>query len=169
MIGKQAIEIEARDLDSGKLVKLADFRGKVIVLDFWGYWCGPCTIELSEYFEISKRFAKEPVVFLALHDASVQSREAYDRHITSVRDKLWGGRDLPFGVLLDQPQANGNSATDRVGTGKTIRRYGIIGFPTTLVIDQKGIVAVRVTSPEQLEAVIWKTLSTHSASLKSRG
>lgn len=93
-----------------------------------------------------------------VHDASVQSREEYDGRIGSTRDKLWKGCDLPFDVLLDEREHETPAATDRVATGTTIRRYGIKGFPTTIVIDQQGFVAARVPRIDQLEPLIRKLL-----------
>jgi thiol-disulfide isomerase/thioredoxin len=158
-MGKLAPEIDARELDSARPLKLADLRGKVVVLDFWGYWCGSCTIDLTELVKVSERFAGQPVAFVALHDASVDSRAEYDRKIKNVREKLWGGRDLPFTVLLDSPERERGATYDGVASGKTIRLYGIKGFPTTVVIDKNGVVVARITKVEQIEPLVRKLLS----------
>ncbi len=75
MTGKPAPEIDATDLDTGRPVKLADFRGKVVVLEFWGYWCGPCNVNMPHLVELKRKFEGRPLVILALHDQSVQSRD----------------------------------------------------------------------------------------------
>ena len=103
LVGRPAPEIEATDLDTGKPVRLADFRGKVIVLDFWGYWCGSCTTTMLGLVEVHRHFEGKPVVILGLHDQSIQSREEYDRKLAGVKNQLWEGRDLPFRVALDRP------------------------------------------------------------------
>ena len=66
MAGKPAPEIDATDLDTGKPVRLADFRGKVVVLDFWGYWCGPCTGSMPHLVALHRKFAGRPVAVVAL-------------------------------------------------------------------------------------------------------
>ena len=84
-------------------VKLADYRGKVVVLDFWGYWCGPCIGAMPALLEAHDRFKDKPVAIIALHDQSIQSRDAYDRKLTEVKRQAWNNRDLPFQVALDRP------------------------------------------------------------------
>ena len=138
MVGKPALEIDATDLDTGRPVKLADFRGKVVVLDFWGYWCGPCVGRMPKLMELDRKFAGRPLAILALHDQSIQSRVVYDRKIAKARERMWGGRDLPFRVLLDRPDPENPEDLSPEGTGTTCKRYGITGFPTLYVIDQDG-------------------------------
>ena len=87
MVGRQAAEIEAVDLE-GKPVKLADYRGKVVVLDFWATWCGPCIAAMPRLIEIQKRFHDRPVVFLALHDGSLGSADAYRKAADPLKSSL---------------------------------------------------------------------------------
>src|SRR5262249_36495450 len=61
MVGKPAPEIEATDLDTGRPVTLADFRGKVVILDFWGYWCGPCIGNMPHLVGLQRKFAGRPL------------------------------------------------------------------------------------------------------------
>jgi thiol-disulfide isomerase/thioredoxin len=159
-VGRPAPEIEATDLDTGRPVRLADFRGRVVVLDFWGYWCGPCTWNMPHLAELQRKFAGRPLTILALHDQSMQSRAEYDGKIATVRQRAWGGRDLPFRVLLDRPDAEKADDRDPEGTGTTIKRYGIRGFPTLLVIDGTGTMVDRVGHWEhdRLESLVRELL-----------
>jgi thiol-disulfide isomerase/thioredoxin len=156
LVGKPAPEIEAADLDTGRVLHLSDFRGKVVVLDFWGYWCGPCVGSMPRLIQLRQQFQGQPLEIVALHDQSVQSRSEYDRRIAAVRKDLWNNEDLPFHVLLDRPDPT--KAHDRYseGTGLTCSRYRIEEFPTTFVIDQQGRVIGKVhrTQPERLEALV---------------
>ena len=103
MVGKPAPEIETTDLNTGRPVHLADFQGKVVILDFWGYWCGLCNVSMPFLVEPHCRFDGRPLAIVALHDQSVQSRSEYDRPIEQVRRQVWGGSDMPFPVVLDRP------------------------------------------------------------------
>ena len=151
MAGKPAPEIDTTDLDTGKPVHLADFRGKVVVLDFWGYWCGPCTGSMPHLVALHRKFAGRPLAVVALHDQSVQSRAEYDRRIAFARKAFWSGEDLPFRVLLDRPDPDKPADRDPEGTGVTCKRYGIVGFPTLFVIDQEGKIVAPVRHGDHAE------------------
>ena len=156
LIGKPAPEIEAIDLDSGRPVTLAEFRGKVVVLDFWGYWCGSCTVNMPRLMDLRRGYEGRPLAIVAFHDQSVQSRAEYDRKIEMVRQRLWGGRDLPFRVVLDRPDPTYRDDPNVMGHGATIRRYGVRGYPTLLVIDRDGTLVARVKHGEhdRLESLV---------------
>jgi thiol-disulfide isomerase/thioredoxin len=156
LVGKPAPEIDARDLDTGQPVKLADFRGKVVVLDFWGYWCGPCIGAMPGLAEVHRRFEGKPVVILALHDQSIQSRAAYDLKLTGVKKAAWDGRELPFRVALDRPDPDLAADSEGRGQGMTCKGYQVTMFPTTLVIDPQGKVVGNVSALQhgKLEATI---------------
>lgn len=143
--GEPAPEIDATELDSGRPLRLADLRGKVVVLDFWGYWCGPCVWQLPKLADLHRQYEGRPLAIIAVHDQSVQSREDYDRRIAFTRRRVWGGRDLPFQVLLDRPLQHRSDVFTSEGDGVTINRYGITGFPTLLVIDHEGRLVERVS------------------------
>jgi thiol-disulfide isomerase/thioredoxin len=142
MVGKPAAEIAARDLD-GKPVKLADYRGKVVVLDFWAHWCGPCVGAMPRLMEIQKHFKDQPLAILALHDASLASGEEYRKAVAGLRERFFGGGDLPFRVLLDQPQTGKRirpyefKPGDK-GSGQSADTYEVMSWPSTFVIGKDG-------------------------------
>jgi thiol-disulfide isomerase/thioredoxin len=145
VVGKRAPEIEATDRDTGKPAGLAEFRGKVVILDFWGYWCGPCNAAMPHLAELHRKFQGMPVAVVALHDQSITSRAEYDRRTAFAKSRFWNGQDLPFRILLDQPDPDDNLARHPEGSGATCKKYQIRGFPTLFVIDQQGTIIA--TSP----------------------
>jgi thiol-disulfide isomerase/thioredoxin len=54
---------ELKDLD-GKMVRSSDFKGKVVVLDFWATWCGPCRAEIPGFVALQKKYAPERLVII---------------------------------------------------------------------------------------------------------
>jgi thiol-disulfide isomerase/thioredoxin len=157
MMGRTAAEIDAVDIH-GKPVKLAGFRGKIVILDFWGTWCGPCLAELPELVALKEQLKDQPLVILALHDGTVQSSQQFEEKFALSRARILKGRDLPFPVLFDQRFATADEdplqrdPTDP-GSGKTISTYGVSNFPSTFVIAQDGTLVGKY-SVEQLDAVV---------------
>ena len=160
MVGKPAPDIDATDRDTGRPVQLADFRGQVVVLDFWGYWCGPCNGAMPYLSDLHRRFEGQPVTVVGLHDQSVQSRTEYERRTAFARRYFWDDRDLPFRVLFDRPFPEKSPDREPEGTGLTCRNYGIVAFPTLFLIDQQGtlIATLRRTEHERLETLIHELL-----------
>ena len=64
-VGKPAPEIDGVDLD-GKPMKLSDYRGKVVVVVFWGSWCGPCMAEVPHERELVERLKGKPFALLGV-------------------------------------------------------------------------------------------------------
>jgi RNA polymerase sigma factor (sigma-70 family) len=126
LLGRPAPELQGiTDWKNGEPVRLADLRGKVVVLDFWGYWCGPSLRAMPALTALHDEFADRGVVVIAVHDKSVKSIAELDEKIASVRQRQWFGRDLPFLVALDDD-------------GATTAAFGITTFPTSLLIDRDG-------------------------------
>ena len=69
--GPRPVDLTLKDTN-GQKVRLRDFRGKVVVLNFWATWCGPCHEELRMFAEVEKEYAPRGVVFVA---ASLDERE----------------------------------------------------------------------------------------------
>jgi len=106
--------------DDGNTHRLSDYRGKVVVLNFWATWCPPCRYEMPSMERAHKKVQGENIVLLAVN-------------VGESEDKVFeftGQYPVSFQLLLD---------TD----GTVIRKYPVIGLPTTFVIDPRGVVTHR--------------------------
>ena len=91
---------EARGMATNATV--ASFRGKWLLLDFWGYWCGPCVAAMPNLFKLYDTHASASNAFeiIAVHNGA-ESLQVMDQHLTGIIRGLWKGRTIPFPVLLD--------------------------------------------------------------------
>ncbi len=138
-IGAQAPEFELADI-SGKKVRLSDFKGRVVIVDFWATWCGPCLHEIPDFVRLQSKYRKEGLVILGV---TVNSGE---KAVRSVADD----HDINYPVLLD-----GDETTKLFG--------GIYAIPTTFVLDRQGRIAkkfIGAMPPEAFEEVIQPLLAT---------
>ena len=119
---KKPGEVAGRTLD-GKRVSLADFRGKVVVVNVWGSWCGPCRAEAPMLAQAARELAKKDVVFLGIdsRDPSQDAAKAFVRRF-----------DVPYPSLYDQ------QGTTLLAFRGTLTPNSV---PSTVVVDPQGRVA----------------------------
>ncbi len=122
---RTAPDFELPALTGGK-VKLSDYRGRVVILNFWTKSCAPCLEEMPSLAELGRSLRDRRDVVLL----TVSTDESFDDVRGTLRSVLRG--EPPFAVLLD-PEAE-------VVTGK----YGTKLFPETWYVDGQGIIRARV-------------------------
>jgi thiol-disulfide isomerase/thioredoxin len=113
-----------------KNIQPADFKGKWVVLEFWGYWCGPCLVRgLPGWMDFVEDHAadRDRFVVLAVHDPQAADFAMLDEKLEPIIRRVWRGRRIPFPILLDT-------------SGQTVKDYAIEGWPTAVLIDPEGSV-----------------------------
>jgi len=111
----QPAELKLKDLN-GKTHDLADYKGKVVLLNFWATWCPPCREEMPSMWHLQNEFRGQPFQIIA-----VNMGETDVEVNTFLPDKM--KRD--FVVLMDRD-------------GETLKRWKVFAFPTSFVIDKQG-------------------------------
>lgn len=105
----------------GNEVKLSDYIGTPIVLNFWASWCPPCKAEMPHFNKVSEEYPREELLFLMV-DLADGNRETVEKGKKYVEDN-----NYTFTVLFDTKQ-------DAAVT------YGVRSIPSTLFIDKEGFI-----------------------------
>ncbi|MGB3941341.1 MAG: redoxin domain-containing protein [Candidatus Manganitrophaceae bacterium] len=125
LVGTAAPEITAPDLYQPREVSLSQFRGKVVVLNFWASWCQECKLEHQNLLAIQKRLGQDPnFVMLGVNyqDKEDLARQYLQEHGNNFEHV----RDVKGRISID---------------------YGVYGVPETFVIDQNGIIRHKQIGP----------------------
>ena len=125
VVGKEAPDFQLPDLNE-KQLRLSDYRGKVVFLNFWATWCKPCREEMPSMEVLYKNFEKDGLVILAVSIDRVTTKKEIPPFVK--------GLNLTFPVLVDS-------------WGQTDKRYKLMGVPETYIIDQQGVLREKVIGP----------------------
>lgn len=117
--------LQAADL-KGVTRTLADYRGKVVVLNFWASWCPPCLREMPSMERLRVKMAGRPLAIVAIDSA--ETRQEVDAFLSKMR--------LGFPILLDPD-------------GSNTKRWKVFALPTTFILDAKGQVRHVLTGPTE--------------------
>jgi thiol-disulfide isomerase/thioredoxin len=136
------LDFTLKDLNNAD-VRLADFKGQVILLDFWATWCGPCITEIPEYNKLQAKYADKGVKVVGVtlvSGAASEVKPFVARH------------NMKYTVLM--------------GDDEQAYDFNIIGFPTTFIITPdmkiyKRYIGVTPKKSAQIEADIERLLEKH--------
>jgi thiol-disulfide isomerase/thioredoxin len=136
-IGKTAPEVVSKDLDE-KTTKLSDLRGKVVVLDIWATWCGPCRAMIPHEREMVEKLKDKPFAFVSI---SADEKKETLKDFIETKEKMpwthwWEGRH-DGGILND---------------------WNVQFFPTIYVLDSKGVIRNKNVRGKELEDAVTKLL-----------
>ena len=138
-----APEWKLKDVD-GKVVSSDQFKGKVVVVDFWATWCPPCRTEIPGYIRLQKKYADQGLVIVGI---------SVDTDGPEVVRKFIKDFGINYTIVMADDQIQDLFAP-------------IQGYPTTLIIDRDGNIRDRKLGrepTEQYEKRILAILKPHSA------
>jgi thiol-disulfide isomerase/thioredoxin len=131
-IGKTAPDVVSEGLD-GKPAKLSDLRGKVVVLDIWATWCGPCRAMIPHERELVKRLADKPFALVSISaDDKKETLQEFVKKEAMPWTHWWDG-GKPSGM---------------------IDKWNVKFFPTIYVLDHKGVIRFKHVRGEAMDKAV---------------
>jgi cytochrome c biogenesis protein CcmG, thiol:disulfide interchange protein DsbE len=135
-VGSKARQFRAKDLATGRVMTLADYRGKVLLLNVWATWCQPCRVEMPSLERLHRRLAGTDFRVVA-----VSIDEDGDSVVAAFAREL----GLSFEILHDQ-------------TGAIKRDYQATGVPESWVINRDGVIIKKVIGASEWDGPVNETL-----------
>jgi len=118
-------QVVIKSLD-GKDVTVAEYKGKVVLVNFWATWCEPCKIEIPELIQLQSKYGPQGFTILgvAMDD---EGKSVVAPFVQTKRYDIGGGQQVP----MNYPILLGNEEiTNKFG--------GLLGFPTSVLFDKNG-------------------------------
>ena len=125
LIGTPAPSFQGPDVVSGEPLSFDQFRGKVVVINFWASWCQECKLEHENLLKINERFKSHPDFVMLGIDYQDNATDA-QKYLRTYGTSFQHIRDIKGTLAID---------------------YGIYGVPETFVIDRQGIIRYKWIGP----------------------
>jgi peroxiredoxin len=122
--GHPAPDFELKNL-AGESIRLSDYQGTPVIVNFWATWCPPCRAEFPDFQKVSVEQGDKLVIIGVNYTAS-DSPELVPGFVDEF--------GITFPIVLDE-------------TGETVKTYRVVGLPTTVFIDRNGIIQEVFTGP----------------------
>ena len=131
-VGERAPELAGRDL-AGESVTMNSLHGRVVLVEFWGMWCGPCVAQIPKLKKLHAQFKGKPFQLVGVN--SDKDRESLARFVAA-------------------NQIDWQNVVDGGTDGATARAWRVDAWPASFLVDQAGVIRARDIAPEKLDGEI---------------
>ncbi|OLC03790.1 MAG: hypothetical protein AUH78_01970 [Gemmatimonadetes bacterium 13_1_40CM_4_69_8] len=135
-VGSRAPEFQAVHLSTGRPASLADYRGKVLLLNIWATWCPPCRVEMPSLERLQRKLAGTDFRLVSV---------SIDKDDSTLVRRFAQELGLSFEILHDRP-------------GAIQEAYQTTGVPESFVIDRDGRIVKKVIGPAEWDSPVNETL-----------
>ena len=137
-VGNDPIPFSVKDLD-GKSLSLEKYKGKVVLLDFWATWCGPCRSEMPKVISLYNKYHNKGFEIIGI--SLDESKSALEKYITDNK--------------MEWPQYFEGTKWQN----SLAKKYGIRSIPATFVLDRKGKIRYKAVRGRELARAVEKLVS----------
>ena len=141
--GKKAKEFKTTDIN-GKEISLSDFKGKYVLLDFWGSWCVPCRQSMPHLIELFKKYHESGLEIIAVAEEYGSTDLAWREAVKKDKTYIWN--NVLSASLSDTDQIMKDSLS-------IVKKFGVQVFPTKILIDKNGVIIGRYIGTEDEKAL----------------
>lgn len=115
-VGFKAINFVGKSIN-GKEIELSKLKGNIVYLDFWGTWCAPCREEIPKLKSIYEQYKNEKFIMIGIANDKIEDLKKYIKR-----------NDVEWEQILQSKDKS------------IIADYGVVGYPTTFLIDKEGVI-----------------------------
>jgi thiol-disulfide isomerase/thioredoxin len=133
-VGRQLPNLRVTALTGGEgEVKLSDLKGKVVLVNYWGTWCGPCREEFPQLVRLERRLANEEDFRLLLVSCSMNPEAEDEKELERNTEEFLRAQQVDLPTYMDP----GAASRFALVTGTNLNTFG---YPTTVLLDRRGTI-----------------------------
>lgn len=147
-VGRKAKEFQRVDIN-GKILSLSEFKGKYVLLDFWGSWCVPCRQGMPHLIELFNKYHGSGIEIIGVAEEYDNSGLSWMAAVKKDGTNIW------YNVLSDSKT---DTDKEKENLQSIVKKFGVQVFPTKILIDKTGVIIGRYRGTDD-EASLDKKLN----------